>query len=399
MSLAVPTAAAPQAAEPTLSAARNFGLHLWAFFLPLLTTVFLLTGPHEWWVALLWTVPIWVLVAFDWRAPSDFRQPADGTPHWPFDVQVMLLVAIQIANHILLGVMASKLSVGTSAQWGKTGANFLAMHLVSGITAGYSGIVLAHELVHRRNRAHFFLGRLLLMFVCYEHFATEHVRGHHPRIGTREDPATARFGEKFLEFFRRTVPAQFMSAWHLESKRLGDERMRLFDPRMIRHRVLQGVIAQVLIAAGYYVFFGWIALVFFLFQARMAIMLLEVVNYIEHWGLQRSGKTVTSLDSWDTDNIWTLYTLVGLSRHSDHHARASRPFHLLRHFDESPKMPSGYYGTIVLALLRNSRYQELATEELRRKALGPFRDSAAISARGADDAAEVASAPVVAGVA
>ena len=384
-SLVVPKAAKARATEPTLSVARNFGLHLWAFFLPVLTSIYLLTGPHEWWVALLWTLPIWVLVLTDWLAPRDLRQPADNTPHWPFDVQVMLLVAIQIANHVLLGVMASKLSVGSSAEVGKTAANFAAMHLVSGITAGYSGIVVAHELVHRRNRVHYFLGRLLLMFVCYEHFATEHVRGHHPRIGTREDPATARFGETFREFLWRTVPAQFKSAWHLESKRLGDEHMRLFDPRMLRHRVLQGVLAQVAISVGYLYFFGWIALVFFLFQARMAVMLLEVVNYIEHWGLSRVGKTVTALDSWDTDGWFTLYTLVGLSRHSDHHARASRPYHLLRHFDESPKMPSGYYGTIVLALLRNSQYQELASAELRRKRLGPFRDTRDIDDSSAAD--------------
>jgi alkane 1-monooxygenase len=109
----------------------------------------------------------------------------------------------------------------------------------------------------------------------------------------------------------------------------------------------------------------------------MAIMLLEVVNYVEHWGLRRAGKAVTAVDSWDTDNFFTLYTLVGLSRHADHHMVASRPYQLLRHFAESPKMPSGYYGTIVLALLRNSRYIALATAELQRKKLGPFREGEA----------------------
>jgi alkane 1-monooxygenase len=378
-SLVVPKTA--RAAEQLLSPARGFALHLWAFFLPLLTSTYLLTGPHEWWVALLWTLPIWVLVAADWKAPLDLRQPDERTPHWPFDVQVLLLVAIQLANHVLLGVMASKLSVSSGAAIGKTAANFWAMHMVSGITAGYSGIVVAHELVHRRNRVQYFLGRVLLMFVCYEQFATEHVRGHHPRIGTREDPATARYGETFRDFIWRTVPQQFVSAWHLERKRLGDEHMRFLDPRMIHHRVLQGVLAEIAIAAGYLYFFGWIALVFFLFQARMAVMLLEVVNYIEHWGLTRAGKTVTALDSWDTDSWFTLYTLVGLSRHSDHHARASRPYQMLRHFAESPKMPSGYYGTIVLALLRNERYQELATAELKHKQLGPFRELRAASSQ------------------
>jgi alkane 1-monooxygenase len=378
-------------AEPTLAPARNAVLHLWAFALPLITMAFLLTGPHPWWRALLWTLPIWVLVAVDWRARPDFRQPDEHTPSWPFDVQVYLLVAIQLANHVLLGVMVSRLAVWPLEDLIATIANFLAMNSVSGVTAGYSGIVVAHELVHRRNRFQFFLGRLLLMFVWYEHFATEHVRGHHPRIGTPQDPATARFGETFHQFYWRTVPAQLKSAWQLEKVRLGDARMKWYDPRMLRHRVLQGITAQLLITAGYVHFFGWLAAFFFVMQARMAIVLLEVVNYIEHWGLRRAGKTVTAVDSWDTDNWFTLYTLVGLSRHADHHARASRPYQLLRHFADSPKMPAGYYGTIVLALFRNAQYQKLAKAELERKQLGPFRkDQPALEENDARGAASTA---------
>jgi len=367
------TAVSHAPAEPTLSATRGFFLHLWAFVLPLVSLAFLLTGPHAWWAALLWTGPVWVLVTADILGRSDVRQPAANTPSWPFDLQVAALVALQLANHIALGVMASKLAVWPAAELGKVLANFVAMQALSGVTAGYSGIVLAHELVHRRNRVGYFFGRVLLMFVCYEHFATEHVRGHHPRIGTPEDPATARFGETFHEFLMRTVPQQFRSAWRLENVRLGDPDMRLFDARMLRHRVLQGVIAEVAITLAYLYFFGWLAMVFFLLQARMAVVLLELVNYIEHWGLSRTTKTVTTQDSWDTDNGFTLYTLVGLSRHSDHHARASRPYQLLRRFEDSPKMPSGYYGTVLMAMLRNERYRAYATQELKRKGLGPFR--------------------------
>ena len=141
-------------------------------------------------------------------------------------------------------------------------ANLVAVMVVSGTTAGYSGIVIAHELVHRRGRFDHFLGRLLLMFVCYEQFATEHVRGHHPRLGTREDPATARFGESLYDFVRRTIPAQFKSAWRLEKIRLGDEHMTLRDARMLRHRVLQGVVGEVLITLGYLFAFGPLAMVF-----------------------------------------------------------------------------------------------------------------------------------------
>jgi len=321
-----------------------------------------------------------VLVLMDNGAPPDLRQPPEKLPALPFDLQLYTLVALQLANHVALGFMAAKLSVSTLPAAGTALANLFTVIVLSGTTAGYSGIVLAHELVHRRSRVEFFMGRLLLMMVGYEQFATEHVRGHHPRLGTPEDPATARFGEPLKDFIRRTIPEQFKSAWRLEKVRLGDEHMRWSDPRMLQHRVLQGVLAEVLIVALYVVYFGVLAAVFFIFQARTAVVLLETVNYIEHWGIVRNTRAVTPIDSWDTDNGFTLRTLVGLSRHADHHAQASRPYQTLRYFEESPKMPLGYYGTILLAMFRNEEYQNRAKAELQRLGLGPFRAAQAKAA-------------------
>jgi alkane 1-monooxygenase len=375
-------------AAPALRPLRAWMLHLWAFVLPLVNATFLLTGPHSWWAALLWTTPIWLLVLMDNGSKPDRRQPTADTPNWPFDLQVYALTAIQVMNHVLLGVMASKIAVWPLAELGTAFANLVAVIIVSGTTAGYSGIVVAHEWIHRRSRHQFFLGRMLLGLVLYEHFATEHVRGHHPRIGTRQDPATARFGETLREFIRRTIPAQFKSAWRLEKVRLGDESGKLTLSQWLQHRVLQGLVAEVLLLVAYGWFFGIVAVVFFFMQARASIVLLETVNYIEHWGLTRQGKKVTGLDSWDTENYFTLYTLVGLSRHADHHAQASRPFQKLRHFQESPKMPLGYYGTILTAMFKNESYRAYATEELRRRQLGPFRQSDAPAPADAPVAAE-----------
>jgi alkane 1-monooxygenase len=330
-----------------LSNSRAICLHLWAFVLPLITLVYWLTGPHVWWASLLSTLPIAVLIWVDSHAPNDARQPRQDVPAWPFDVQVYLLVALQIANHVLLGVVASKMESSTVAGRIDAAAGFVPVMILTGVNAGYSGIVVAHELVHRRNPFERLLGRSLLIGVMYEHFATEHVRGHHPRVGTLDDPATARFGETHRQFVRRTIPAQFRSAWRLEKVRLGDPNLKWFDPRMVRHRVLQGVIVEVAVLVAYFVVWGPLAAAWFFVQARSAVLMLETVNYIEHWGLVREAKKVESVDSWDTSNWFTLYTLVGLSRHADHHAQASRPYQKLRHFEETAKMPLGYYGTIV----------------------------------------------------
>ena len=380
------------AATPSISVGKTLALHLWAFVLPLINGTFLLTGPHSWWSALLWSLPIVVLVLMDNGAPPDRRQPPEKLPSLPFDLQLYALVALQLANHVALGFMVSKLHVSTLPTAGTALANLFTIIVLSGTTAGYSGIVLAHELVHRRSRIEYFLGRLLLMMVCYEQFATEHVRGHHPRLGTPQDPATARFGESLTDFIRRTIPEQFKSAWRLEKVRLGDSHMRWYDPRMVHHRVLQGVVAEVLIIALYVVFFGPLAAAFFVVQARAAVVLLETVNYIEHWGITRATRTVTPADSWDTDNAFTLRTLVGLSRHADHHAQASRPYQTLRYFEESPKMPLGYYGTILLAMFRNEEYQNRAKAELQRRRLGPYRDAAAPSPARPVEAASFATA-------
>src|SRR5262249_30878539 len=119
------------------------------------------------------------------------------------------------------------------------------------------------------------------------------------------------------------------------------------------------------------------ALVAYLAQAVIAIELLECVNFFEHWGLTRDARRVQPIDSWDTASWFTLYTLVGLSRHADHHAYSNRPYQQLRHFEESPKLPRAYFGMGVLALFRPKLYASLMTAELEQRKLGPFAEPAA----------------------
>jgi alkane 1-monooxygenase len=360
---------------------RTFALHSLAFILPLTTLTFWGTGPHAPRAALLWLLPMAALYATDFMAPADRSQPREDLPNWPYTIQVYALSAIQLANYALLLRTAAQLHVDDVAGIQQTLAMLAPALLLSGTNAGYSGIVNAHELIHRHRLLEVTLGRLLLVGVLYEHFATEHVRGHHPRVGTADDPVTARYGETHWQFLRRTVPAQWRSAWQLERARLGGKPLGWRHPRAaLRHRVLQGVLAECALLTAIAWFCGPIALAFFVLQALTAVVMLETVNYIEHWGLTRQGKKIQTVDSWDTDNWFTHYTLVGLSRHADHHAQASRPYQRLRHYDETPKMPRGYYGTVVKAIVRNSNYRKLASAELERCGLGPFRHTRSIPA-------------------
>ncbi len=348
---------------------RIWSKHLTSLFLPGLSLAFVLTGPHAWWVAILFVLPTVFMHHVDCSLKVERRQPSRSVPAWPFDALVYVLAGLQVWVIVELVRMFA-------AGQGIFSVDMVMTFLVVGGSSGFS-IITAHELIHRPRKWEQQIGRLLLSLVLYEHFYTEHLRGHHVRVGTADDPATARFGERYEPFFRRTVPAQFRSAWRLETRRLGDENMSLFDARQLGNRVLHGLVFEWGLALAVLGFFGIAAFVAFVVQAFMAVRLLEAVNYFEHWGLQRRGNRVAPVDSWDTHGWFTYYGLVGLSRHADHHAYPIRPYQKLRVWEEAPVLPYGYVGTVDQVMAKNDEFMETATVELGRRRLGPFFEEGA----------------------
>jgi alkane 1-monooxygenase len=340
---------------------RNF----LCFVMPITALSFLLTAPHEPWLSWCWLLPLLISIVLDVRSPAERRQPADRLPTRAYDAILYTQFVLQL---LIVG-----LAVWVVASYTLTPLEMIVALIVVGLTSGYSGIVVAHELMHRSSPHLRFMARVLMAGVLYEHFFTEHIRGHHARVGTSADPATARFDETFIHFFFRTVPAQFLSAWELECRRNQLPGVPNFQPAWLRHRVLQGLVVEWAVALGILLWLGAGAFTFYILQAVFAVVLLESVNYFEHWGLERSTSRVHTIDSWDTESVFTLNTLVGLSRHSDHHANASRPFYRLQHHSESPKLPYGYFGIVPLLVFRNATFRKRMTEELQRAGLGPFR--------------------------
>jgi alkane 1-monooxygenase len=340
--------------------------HMLAFASPLVTLAYLLTGPHRWYAALPWLGVHAAWVMLDDRSGKLRRTAADrprGVAAWPFDAMLYVLVLLQVTNVVLLARMVS---LG-----GFFRVDTVVAALNVGLNSGLSAIVVAHELIHRREPHMRLLGRLLLATVSYDHFAVEHVRGHHVRVGTPADAATARYGETLNQFLVRSVPAQLRSAWRLETTRLGDARMRLLDRRQTKNAVLHGFLAEGVVFAAIGLAFGPAALAVHALHCYNAISLLETVNYFEHWGLVRTTARVREVDSWDTEARLSYYMLVGLSRHADHHAHASRPFQELSSCDRSPKLPFGYPRMIWLSQTNNRRVRELLGTELRLRGLGP----------------------------
>lgn len=232
---------------------------------------------------------------------------------------------------------------------------FDALGLVAsiGLVTG-GGINVGHELGHKRDRAARWGARLALAPALYGHFLVEHNRGHHVRVATPEDPASARLGESFWAFLPRTLAGGLRSAWDLERVRLAGEGRR---PLGLDNEVLRGWMLSLLLFALLAVVFGAGAWLFLLAQALYGACTLEAVNYIEHYGLRRQRladgryERCSPQHSWNSNRRLSNRVLFHLQRHADHHAHPLRPYQTLRHFDDAPQLPAGYAALVPLTWL------------------------------------------------
>jgi alkane 1-monooxygenase len=219
-----------------------------------------------------------------------------------------------------------------------------------GIVGGI-GINTAHEMGHKRESLERWLAKITLAQTFYGHFYIEHNRGHHVRVSTPEDPASARFGESFWMFLPRSVFGSIKSSWGLEKARMQRIEKSTWS---IQNDVLNAWLMSVVLFGALTAVFGWQVLPFLLIQAAYGASLLESVNYLEHYGLLRqktaSGRyeRCAPAHSWNSDHIVTNIFLYHLQRHSDHHANPVRRYQTLRSMDGAPNLPSGYASLISL---------------------------------------------------
>ncbi len=220
-----------------------------------------------------------------------------------------------------------------------------------GVVGGIA-INTAHELGHKRASSERWLSRIALAQTGYGHFFIEHNRGHHVRVATPEDPASSRLGESFWAFLPRTVAGSLRSAWGIEAARLDRLGKSHWGPH---NDILTAWAMTVVLFAALAVAFGPVVLPYLLIQAVLGFSLLEVVNYLEHYGLLRQKKEDGRYErcrpehSWNSNNVASNVLLYHLQRHSDHHANPTRRYQALRHVDEAPQLPTGYAGMIILA--------------------------------------------------
>jgi len=265
---------------------------------------------------------------------------------WAFDLPLILWVPAQLAllSWAILRLGHTPLSAGA----------FLASAAAVGLVTGGIGITVAHEWMHRSTRWERGLAEILLVSVTYPHFSIEHVFGHHKNVATPLDPASSRRGESVYAFLPRTLLGSLQSAWAIERARRQRLGIGWFSLRnaFLRYALELGLVLALVAYAG-----GPLGLLFFAAQSAVAVLLLETINYVEHYGLSRRelepGKyeRVRPWHSWNASQRLTNWLLLNLQRHSDHHYLASRPYHQLRHYEEVPQLPAGYAAMIWLALI------------------------------------------------
>jgi alkane 1-monooxygenase len=223
-----------------------------------------------------------------------------------------------------------------------------------GMLCGVVGINVAHELGHRPKKFEQNLAKALLLSSLYTHFFIEHNRGHHRHVATPNDPATARRNEPVYVFWVRSLVGSWLHAWELERERLSRTGQSFWSlhNEMVQYQLLQMVVVVIIGVVA-----GWQVALFFVLAALMGGLLLETVNYIEHYGLLRTQRDngryerVMPWHSWNADHVVGRVLLFELTRHSDHHYKASKPYPLLDHMEEAPQLPTGYPGMMLLSLV------------------------------------------------
>ncbi len=280
------------------------------------------------------------LVLIDFIVPQNKSKQEPDNSHLPDFVLVLaFLFQMLCVGTLLYGIQTGILS-GSAITWAAVS---------TGLNSGLLGITSAHELIHRKGYFLKTLGILNLISCLYAHFYVEHRKGHHAHVGTNRDPATARKGESVYAFFVRTIPGQWVSALQIEIARL--KRVKA-APLGWRNFVLNTLYIQLILLA-LLIFGGSGDLLYaFVIQAIIGFLLLEYVNYIEHYGLLRKpGEKVQAHHAWQSSSATSRFTLFELSRHSHHHIDARVEYHALHDLESPFHLPFGYYGMFYIALI------------------------------------------------
>lgn len=312
-----------------------------------------IAATHGQWTILLVPLSTWFLFTILDRVMGlDLRNIAIETSeqslYWH---RLITIVWAPLQALTIFGVIGFMVRSGHLATWEMYGVAF-----GIGVVSGTIGIVYAHELMHQKNRLERWMGDLLMTMALYGHFRSEHLLVHHIHVGTPRDPVTARYNESFHRFFPRVLQQSLASSWRAEKAMLARKGLPVWDRSNPFWRYIALDLGWLFLAL---LVGGWTGVLLFVFQAFVAIWQLELVNYVEHYGLTRkhlgSGKYEPQRPhhSWNAAQLASNRLLINLQRHSDHHYNPNRRFPLLKTYgsEAAPQLPYGYPLMTTIALI------------------------------------------------
>ncbi len=239
---------------------------------------------------------------------------------------------------------------------------FTGLSISLGILNGVIGFTLAHEFVHKHTLPEKVAAWLLLLQNNYLHYGAEHVRGHHVYACTEADPHTAKLNESFYHFLPRSIYSTLTNAWQIEHMRLRKKGIKLlsWQNKMLQHLFIRMLFVLLLIAAG-----GWKTILFFLIQSTVAIIILHLADYLQHYGLLRKKKDdekyerITELHAWGNSHAKGGFNLFQLDKHADHHLHPSHSYETLVHHESSPELPAPYSTMMLMALIPGLWFKQM----------------------------------------
>lgn len=301
-----------------------------------------------------WVILLPVLFSYgcvpvlDWWLGEDRSNPPEQTvPALENDPYYRWLIWLTVPLHVVALIVAA----WWAAVSGLSAFGWVGLVVVTGLASGLA-VNTAHEMGHKRGRVDQWLSRIALAVPLYGHFTVEHNFGHHKQVATPEDCASAHMGESVYRFALREMPGGLRRAWQIERRRLAGHGHGAWSPR---NTIVQSWLMSLLLQGSLIAILGAMTIPFLLLHNLVAWFQLTSANYVEHYGLLRQ-KTATGqyercqpYHSWNSNHVFSNLLLFHLERHSDHHANPNRRYQSLRHFDEAPQLPTGYFGMFLLA--------------------------------------------------
>ncbi|MBT8111081.1 MAG: alkane 1-monooxygenase [Gammaproteobacteria bacterium] len=305
---------------------------------------------NELWFLLPFATSYIIAPLLDWAIGEDRNNPPEEI--------VMQLDQDRYYRWLTYAVVPLHLIALVGCVWYATSASvswwaFVLIAITAGLTSGLA-INTGHELGHKNSKIEKLLAKVVLAIPAYGHFSIEHNRGHHRDVSTPADPASSRMGESIYKFARREIPSAFRRAWQIEKERL------TLRGKSVWHRsnaILQSYAMTAALSAILLWLFGWSVVPFLFLHNVFAYWQLTSANYVEHYGLLRQRDVRGRYErcqphhSWNSNHILSNLVMFHLERHSDHHAHPLRRYQSLRHFEDLPSLPNGYFGMYVMAYI------------------------------------------------